>query len=108
MLSVFFGRRSGHPLTGRELVRSEDEGKKKEGPCTFTHAFADSALEKRTLAIPSISLSYRTTLVTSPSLEHSSRMSSLISRMAAGSSCLDFLVFLFEMQEVGFVYLELL
>ena len=56
------------------------------GQHTFTHSLAATALANRTLATPSTSLSKRTTFVTSPSLAHSSRMSSLISSMAAGSS----------------------
>jgi len=54
---------------------------------TRTHASAACAFVKRTLATPSASLSNRTTLVTCPNLAHSSRMSSLISSMLAGSSC---------------------
>ena len=54
---------------------------------TFTQASAASVLPYRTLATPLGSLSKRTTFVTGPILEHSSRMSSFISRMAAGSSC---------------------
>ena len=53
---------------------------------TFTQAFADSAFANLTLMIPSLSLSNKTTFVTSPSLAHSSRMSSLMSRIAAGST----------------------
>jgi len=53
---------------------------------TLTQALAASAFAKRTLATPSGSLSKRTTLVTSPVFEHSSRMSSFMSRIAAGSS----------------------
>ena len=54
---------------------------------TRTQAFAPSALLKRTLATPSGSLSKRTTLVTEAIFSHSSRRSSLMSSMAAGSSC---------------------
>lgn len=54
---------------------------------TFTQASAASTLLYRTLATPLDSLSKRTTFVTGPILAHSSRMSSFISRMAAGSSC---------------------
>lgn len=54
--------------------------------CTPTQAFADSALANLTLTIPSSSLSYRTTFVTSPSFSHSSRMSSFRSKIAVGSS----------------------
>ena len=54
---------------------------------TLTQAFAASLLPNRTVAMPSGSASKRTVFVTGPSLEHSSRMSSLMSRLAAGSSC---------------------
>ena len=64
------------------LVRLKNRGK-----FTLTHALAASASAYRTLATPSGSLSKSTTLVTSPTLAHSSRMSSLISSIAAGSSC---------------------
>ena len=53
---------------------------------TLMHSVAAKELLYRTLATPSVSLSKRTTLVTSPILAHSSRISSLMSRMAAGSS----------------------
>src|SRR5271170_5702988 len=53
---------------------------------TLTHASAACASLNRTLATPCGSLSKSTTFVTSPSLAHSSRMASLISNMAAGSS----------------------
>ena len=53
---------------------------------TRTHANAASAVANLTLATPSGSLSNSTTLVTSPTLAHSSRISSFISRIAPGSS----------------------
>ena len=53
---------------------------------TRTHSLAATSSAKRTLAMPSASLSKRTTFVTAPSFEHSSRMSSLMSSIAAASS----------------------